>query len=92
MPDPTKSHLFQPGNSGGPGRPKGARTKLSELFLDAMCKDFELNGVAAIELARVADPMGYVRTIAGLLPKELTGEDGGPITLRVERVIIDPKS
>lgn len=84
---------FLPGQAPkSPGRPKGARAKLGEAFLEAICADFEANGVKAIIAARTADAPGYIRTIAGLLPKELTGENGEAIALRIERVIIDPKN
>jgi hypothetical protein len=35
---------FEPGQSGNPaGRPKGARNKLSEVFLQALAEDFDAN-------------------------------------------------
>lgn len=76
MADPSKPYQFQSGNSGGPGRPKGARHKLSEAFVSAMLENFQKGGVEAIERVRVEDPSTYIRTIAGILPKEVTGEDG----------------
>lgn len=62
---------FQPGNPGGPGRPKGSRNKLAESFLDALHKDFLEHGVKAIAAARAESPLGYVRIVAGLLPQKL---------------------
>jgi len=53
-----------------PGRPKGARNKLGEAFLEAMQKDFEEHGAQAIAQARETKPEVYVRVIAGLLPTE----------------------
>ena len=66
--------LFQAGNPGGPGRPRGSRNKLSEAFLDALYRDFQINGVAAIADARAESPLGYVRMIASLLPQKLEVE------------------
>lgn len=64
MPKP----LCQPGNPGGPGRPKGSRNALSEAFLSALHDDFKTHDAAAIEAARAEGSLGYVRMVAGLLP------------------------
>lgn len=63
---------FKPGRSGNPGgRPKGARSKLSEAFLTALLEDFEEHGAETIAVVRRNDPATYVRVIAGLLPREV---------------------
>lgn len=72
---------FVAGGPPGPGRPKGARSKLGEAFLRALKADFAAGGLDAIQRMRATDPSGYVRTIASLLPKELTGEGGGPVLI-----------
>ncbi len=68
---------FQPGNPGGPGRPKGSRNKLTESFLDALHSDFQAHGAAAIEAARVENPLGYIRVVAGLMPAKVEVAHGG---------------
>jgi hypothetical protein len=55
------------------------RNKLGEKFLRAVLEDFEKGGVEAIEHVRVNDPSTYVRVLATILPKELTGEGGAPL-------------
>jgi len=71
MTDEKKKHLFKPGQSGNPsGRPKGARNKLTEDFLDKLSKDFEQNGKEAIEMARIEKPIAYLQVIAKIIPKE----------------------
>jgi hypothetical protein len=84
MTDTLKAHQFQPGNPGGPGRPKGARAKLGEAFLVAMLESFQKGGIAAIEKVRSEDPTAYVKTIASILPKEMTGENGEPLFSGIE--------
>lgn len=63
-----KDTRFKPGN---PGRPKGARNKLGEAFLEAMLDDFTQHGVAAIETVRSEKPDQYLKVIASILPKEM---------------------
>ena len=63
---------FTAGTSGNPdGRPKGARNKLTEAFLDTVAKDFAENGAAAIERVRLEDPVMYLKLVRSLVPREL---------------------
>lgn len=73
---------WQPGQSGNPaGRPKGARSKLSEDFFKALQADFAKHGAETIVAMREERPADYVKAIASLQTKEVSGEDGAPITL-----------
>lgn len=54
-----------------PGRPKGARNRLGEAFLEALHDDFQAHGVDAIKQAREENPLGYVKVCASILPKDL---------------------
>lgn len=56
--------------NGNPGKPEGARNKLSADFLNELYEDFKAGGKAAIQATRETKPDIYVRVIAGLLPKE----------------------
>lgn len=63
---------WKPGQSGNPkGRPKGARSRLSEDFLKAVQQDFEKHGVATVEKVRERRPHEYLRIVASIVPKEL---------------------
>lgn len=87
MADPKKNlKPFQKGNPGGPGRPKGSRTKIGEVFLDALLEDFTTHGKAALAKMREDSPSGYLSLVAGLLPKEATLNVNGVVTHRSEPV------
>ena len=63
---------FKPGQSGNPaGRPKGARSKLGEDFLNALHEDFQAHGVTAIANVREKKPDQYLKVIAMILPKDI---------------------
>jgi hypothetical protein len=73
---------WKPGQSGNPaGRPKGARSILSEDFFKALQEDFAEHGVAAIVSMRTERPGDYAKMIAALQTKEIAGEEGGAITV-----------
>lgn len=54
-----------------PGRPKGARSKLGEAFIEALKDDFEAHGIAAIQVVRAEKPDQYLKVIASLMPKDV---------------------
>jgi len=54
-----------------PGRPKGARNKLGEEFLQDMLADWSEHGAEAIAKTRSENPATYVKVVASILPREL---------------------
>jgi hypothetical protein len=58
---------FKPGN---PGRPKGARNKLGEAFIQALHDSFNEHGPKTIETVRTEKPDQYLKVIASLIPTE----------------------
>ena len=73
MADPLKNlKSWKPGESGNPGgKPKAARNRLQGEFLNALAEDFTKGGKLAIEAAREKDPVGYMKCIASLMPKQV---------------------
>jgi Family of unknown function (DUF5681) len=62
---------FAKGQRGNPaGRPKGSKHKIKQDFIDALQDDFEVHGAKTFIKARETDPIGYLRIVAGLFPKE----------------------
>lgn len=68
-----------------PGRPKGARNKLGEAFLEALYADFKDHGVAAIQVVRAEKPDQYLKVVASILPKEI--EAGEKLTNVLEDIL-----
>jgi hypothetical protein len=67
----TKEGRFVVGWQGGPGRPAGSRSKLSETFLQTLAADFATHGASVIEQVRRERPHHYLSVCASLVPKEL---------------------
>jgi hypothetical protein len=62
--------LFEKGRAKTGGRVKGARNKLSKVFLEAFAADFEEHGAEVIKIVRMEKPHEYLKTAAYLMPKE----------------------
>ncbi len=63
---------WKPGQSGNPtGRPKGARTKIGEDFLNDLHEHWQGNGKDAIDRMCQKQPAEYVKVVASLLPKQV---------------------
>lgn len=71
---------WKPGQSGNPaGRPKGARSILQEDFFKALQRKFAESGETVLDEMIREKPADFAKMIAGLMSKELTGEDGAPL-------------
>ena len=69
----TNSEINCPLTASSPA--KGTPRRLTAQLLDTLCADFETHGADAIRSCREEQPQGYLRLIAGLLPKELDLND-----------------
>lgn len=61
---------FLTGNIGG-GRPKGARSKLGEAFIEDMLVAWESQGPAAIQRVIGERPQDFLKVVASLMPRDL---------------------
>jgi len=62
---------FLPGNSGFGGRPKGARSKFSQAFIEDLHRVWEARGISALEKCADTEPAAFIRTCASLMPKDV---------------------
>jgi len=61
---------FKKGKKGGPGRPKGARSKLGEKFLQDLYAAWLEEGSKVIQEVIKTKPEALLKVVASLLPKE----------------------
>lgn len=81
---------FKPGQSGNPaGRPRSARSRHTENFLQTFADDFELHGTAVIEKVRTEQPAVYLKIASDLLPRRLDVDLAVEHTVDAERVLLD---
>ena len=74
-----QDNRFKPGQSGNPkGRPKGARSRVSESLLEELAQHFETNGKNAIDVVFKERPHDYLKIIASLVPKQMEIDDLRP--------------
>jgi hypothetical protein len=82
-----KTGRFLAGNNASNGRPKGARSKLGEAFIEDMLADWEANGTAAIVQVRSEKPEAYLKVVASILPKDLNVNFNQTDTMTDEQLI-----
>lgn len=66
-----KNGQFIMGHSGNGGRKPGARSKLSTQFVEDLRDCWEKHGISALERCAIEEPGMFVRTVAGLLPRDV---------------------
>lgn len=73
----------------GPGRPKGSKNKATALLKDAILKAAEQAGDGDMveyltQQARI-NPGPFMALLGKVLPMQVTGEDGGPVQVVINR-------
>jgi hypothetical protein len=84
---------FAPGNPGG-GRPKGSQNKVTRDMKTMLVEIVERHGVEGLWKFSKDHPVEFWRMASRLIPvsKELSGTDGGPITLQALDMPPRPKT
>ena len=79
----SKNTQFKKGSAGGPGRPKGARNKFSEAYLEDIFASWKEIGPQVIKKVAKEHPETYLRVVAQLLPKNLDVRQSGDVMVTV---------
>lgn len=78
-------------NKAGPGRPKGSVNKTTALLKDAILKAAEQAGdvdgmVGYLKTQAKDNPGPFMALLGKVLPLQVTGEDGGPVSIAFNTV------
>ena len=80
---------FKAGKSNpGKGRPKGARNKITKLYLDSLLKAYDPDVIESIKEKR---PDVYLKLYSQLVPKDLDVNHSGNISISVIDYADDPE-
>lgn len=77
----------------GPGRPKGSQNKTTALLKDSILKAAEQAGnkigddglVSYLEVQATKNPGPFMSLLGKVLPMQVTGEDGGALTVEIRK-------
>jgi len=76
--------MFEKGNKLAPGRKKGSTNLSTEQLRQMICQALEkAGGVTYLTKVAKENPPAFCSLIAKILPRQITGEGGGPIKISV---------
>ena len=71
---------------GNPGKPLGAKQKIPQTAKIGLALAFEgIGGVDALQRWARKNPDGFYSLWGRLVPHEVSGPEGGPLTITIER-------
>ena len=74
----------------GPGRKPGVPNKNTALIRDMIAQALDnAGGVEYLTSIAQSHPAPFLALVGKVMPVQVTGEGGGPVLHRVERVIVD---
>jgi hypothetical protein len=62
---------FVIGGKPGPGRPRGARSRLGEAFLEDLRDAWNEHGATALAACAINEPSSFCKLVASLLPRDI---------------------
>jgi hypothetical protein len=63
---------FVIGGKPGPGRPKGARSRFSEAFIEDLAAIWEERGIEVLQKCAEAEPGTFLKVCASLMPRDIS--------------------
>ena len=78
-----KDTQFKDGHSGGPGRPKGSKNKITKAYLDTIVEAFDKCGAEVVDRLIEKRPDVFLKLVAQLVPKDLDVKHSGDLTIQI---------
>ena len=79
----SKDTKFKKGSAGGPGRPKGARNKVTDIYLGALSKTTVDDVLQVVEKLKDTRPDAYLKLLGALVPKDMDVNLSGNINVSI---------
>ena len=74
---------YRAGSSGGPGRPKGSKNKITKAYLDTIVEAFDECGKEVVDRLIEKRPDVFIKLVADLVPKNMDINHSGNLNVSV---------